>query len=140
MSIVKIKRVFQSVTADVIFRVVAVLGLLLGAVFSFEAKNLSSCQLKYNDYLVNRTRLLTEVIDEERKIQRIESEARAALFLDPVVSKPSDQHTPEDSKRLETLKKAWLESTRIQLEQQKVSDQVRKDNPVPAPPSEVCKI
>lgn len=96
------------------------------------------CQARYNETNNTRSRALAEANDKERKADRAEDAARAALFTHPSVLKPSEERTPAEREELRVLVVAWQQALTEEQRQQAAADAERREHPVPPPPSEVC--
>lgn len=96
------------------------------------------CQAHYNDVNNQRTRALTETADQERAAQRRTDDAEAALFTSPVLAKPADKRTPQDQQQIADLFKEYQDALTAAKTQRAVADKVRKEHPVPPPPSQTC--
>lgn len=122
------------------FRIIAVVGLLVASYASIQAKNIANCQIRYNDYVMSRTRILSEFTDRERQIQQDFDKTQAELFGDPAALKPADQRTAEDAERLKTKTVAWINAAVEKDKQRIIVNEARAAHPVPPDPSKVCKL
>ncbi len=127
---------------------IRVLGLLLTAIslFALGMAGYSAwlfrehvhCQAAYNDYLNERTRILTDVGAAERAAERRRGDALDAALLDPAIRTPTGERSPADMKRIQDLYAEYVDAARdLQLERA-AADAARIANPVPPPPSQVC--
>lgn len=104
-----------------------------------ELRTYAECQARVNDALIARTRALIEVAEKERVAQRARDDALDATFLDPSLLKPAEQRTVADRKRVTELYLTYRQAAETLRAERAAADKVRAANPVPAPPSEVCR-
>lgn len=99
----------------------------------------TACQANYNEANNARTKALTEVSAAERVAERRWRDALNAVFKDPSLRKPRDEQTAEDRVRVQRLYLEYLARIDELEREQKAADAVRASNPVPPPPSTVCR-
>lgn len=128
----------QGPRIDWVMRVVAFLATGAMIVLYADFRGYVDCQAGVNEALIARTKVLTEVNDQERVAQRAADNAAGRLFTDPVVSKPADQRTQPEREHLAALFRDYQAAlTRLQTELA-AADKARADNPPPEPPSQAC--
>lgn len=97
------------------------------------------CQAAVNDALIERTRILTEAAEQERRAERVADDAERRLFTDPVLSKPAAERTQAERDHLAELFRQYQAAlNRSELERVE-ADRARAENPVPQPPSQTCR-
>lgn len=139
------RRLLASPAVDAFVRTVVVLSVVVSGVAwkqgretSAQNRRLTECVATYNNANNARSVALTEATNDERTAERKADDAQAALFLSPVVSKPSGQRTPAERSELQRLFRAYQDALSDQRKERADADDARRDHPIPDPPSEVC--
>lgn len=110
----------------------------LGVLYTNRVESHLKCQARYNETNNARSRALTDAADKERKADRAEDKARAALFTHPSILKSAEDRTPAEREELRRLAVVWQQALTEEQKQQAAADVERREHPVPPPPSEVC--
>jgi hypothetical protein len=134
----KVVQVLDAPTTTRVFKVVAIVSLLLSLFVGLRQYQLADCLAQYNNDLNARTRILTETSTRERTAERRRDDALDKVFLDPSLQIPAAERTPEDGARVRRLFAEYLNAARDLAAQRSASDADRRANPVPPPPSLVC--
>src|SRR5688572_3386069 len=132
------ERFLNSPVLDVIFRLVVMGTLLLAFIGYFAVKDLAECQDRYNETVNARTRIITDISEREREIDRLTDESFTKVWLDPAVLKPMDERTPEETARIRQNAREWIESIEKQRAARIQAATERSAHPVPPPPSQFC--
>lgn len=131
-----IRKFLASALVDAAIRVVVVLSVAGSAFAVYQNRELTRCVATYNNANNARSVALTEATDQERKAERIADDAQSALFLSPILSKPS--RTPAERAELQRLFRAYQAALTKQTTERATADDARRDHPIPDPPSTVC--
>lgn len=133
-----IRRILTSPAIEIFIRA-AVVALVVVSSFAFaRIGDLSRCVATYNNANNARSVALTEATEDERAAERKADDAQAALFLSPVVSKPSAERTPAETAELARLFHAYQVALSDQRKERADADDARRNHPIPDPPSQVC--
>lgn len=133
-----VRRVMGSTTADMVIRFLVLFSIVVSGYSAWRLQSFVQCQARYNDAIIERTRVLTGSTADERAAERAADDALGALFLDPAVLKPPEARTVEDRSRILAEFQSYLKAVRNRNKARAIADADRKAHPVPAPPSEVC--
>ena len=140
-----IRKILESPLVGVIVRVAVVIGVIGGGIVwtqqqhtSDEVERLTRCVADYNNANNARSVALTAATDEERAAERKADDAQAALFLSPIVSKPTADRTPVEQQELLRLFRAYQTALTDQTKERATADDARRDHPIPDPPKQVC--
>lgn len=134
----RIRKFLASALVDAVIRVVVVLSLLVGGVAFYQNRELTKCVATYNNTNNARSVALTAATDQERAATRRADDAQAALFLSPVLNKPTEKRTPADQAEILRLFRAYQLALTAQSKERATADDARRDHPIPDPPSAVC--
>lgn len=140
-----LRRLMSSRVADWLVRI-AVIASVFVAGFSARQSQISqerleqltACVAEYNNVNNVRTKVLTAANDQERAAEARADKAQAALFLSPIVSKPTEKRTPAERAEVFRLFRAYQLTLAMQTKERADADVARRDHPIPAPPNEVC--
>lgn len=133
-----LQRFLASPLIDGVVRLAVVLSLAGSASVWLQTRDLAQCVARYNDANNARSKVLTEATDEERSAERAADDAQAALFLSPVLSKPTDKRTAPEQAELLRLFRAYQVALSDQKEERRAADDARRVHPIPEPPKAVC--
>jgi hypothetical protein len=98
-----------------------------------------SCKAKYDDMVNARTRVLTVANEAERVSERGADDALTALIAHPASFIPREDRTPQEQAEIAKLSVLLRQALLEQQTQRNKADDTREANPVPPPPTEVCK-
>lgn len=132
------RRIMSSRTADRIVRIAVIVSVLVSGFSAWQWQDLTACVARYNDLNNQRSVILTEAADEERKAERLADNAQAALFVSPIVSKPMAERTPAERAELLRLLRAYQKALTEQANERTEADNARNQHPIPDPPKDVC--
>jgi hypothetical protein len=133
------RRLASHIAWDRLFYALSVLAVVIaGVTYVTRIESHLECQARYNETNNTRSRALTEATEKERRADRAEDRARAALFTHPAVLKPSEERTTAEREEMRQLAVAWQQALTEEQKQQAAADRERAEHPVPPPPSEVC--
>jgi hypothetical protein len=127
-----------SPNVDVIIRIGVVVSIPLGGFAVYQNQELTHCVASYNNANNQRSKALTEATDAERNAERKADDAQAALFLSPVLSKPSADRSQVEQAEVLRLFRAYQDALSDQRKERADADDARRDHPIPDPPSQVC--
>lgn len=133
-----IRRFLASPLIDGVVRVIVVLSVIGSGFAVYQNRELTKCVAAYNNANNTRSVALTEATDQERQAERTADDAQAALFLSPILNKPSDERTPAQRDELLRLFRAYQTALSEQTKERATADGARRDHPIPDPPREVC--
>lgn len=147
-----IRRILSSPAVEVSIRAAVVLGLIAAGLalsrtqdlgeenqrLGEQNRELTQCVAAYNNANNARGVALTQAADEERTAERKADDAQAALFLSPVLSKPTGERTPAERAEILRLFRAYQIALSDQRKERADADGARRDHPIPDPPSQVC--
>lgn len=132
------RRIMSSRTADRIVRIAVIASVLISGFSAWRWQDLTACVARYNDVNNQRSVILTQATDDERRAERTADDAQAALFVSPILSKPVDERTPAERAELLQLFRAYQKALTEQANERTEADNARKQHPVPDPPKDVC--
>jgi hypothetical protein len=118
--------------------VVNLFALVMAAYAVWQVRDYTICQAGYNDYLNERTRIITEVGADEREAERRRSDALDSTLLDPAIRTRAADRDPADEARIQDLFDEYIDAARDLQHERATADAARIANPVPPPPSQVC--
>lgn len=122
-----------------IFAVSIIAVVAAGLWYTSHVEDRLECQARYNEATNERSRVLTEAADRERESERRADDAQAAVFAHPAIFVPVKDRTPQQTRELEALARAWVQAVIDQKQDRADADKARAEHPVPAPPSTVCQ-
>ena len=131
-----IRRFLASSLVDAIVRIIVVLSVVGSGFAVYQNRELTRCVAAYNNANNARSVALTEATDQERSAERTADDAQSALFLSPILNKPSP--TPAERAELLRLFRAYQSALTEQRNERATADDARRDHPIPDPPNEVC--
>lgn len=134
----KVIRVLDAPTTTRVFKVVAIVSLLLSLFVGLRQYQLADCLAQYNEDLNVRTRILTDTTARERNAERRRDDALDRVFLDPSLLVDSAQRSAEDRSRVRRLFAEYVDAAQDLAAVRTAADASRLANPVPPPPSLVC--
>lgn len=132
------RRIMSSRTADRIVRIAVIVSVLVSGFSAWRWQDLTACVARYNDSNNQRSVILTQATDDERRAERTADDAQAALFVSPILSKSVDERTPAERAQLLQLFRAYQKALTEQANERTEADNARKQHPVPDPPKDVC--
>ncbi len=135
---VRLRRIMSSRVADWVVRSVVVVSVLASGILWSQLENLTGCVAEYNNANNVRAVILTQATEDERAAERRADDAQAALFLSPIVSKPTAQRTPAERAELYRLFRTYQLALSHQRTERADADDARRIHPIPDPPREVC--
>lgn len=133
-----IRKFLESPLLDAAVRVIVVASMAVSAFAVYQNRALTRCVAAYNNANNARSIALTEATDLERTAERTVDKAQAALFLSPILSKPSAAQTPAEHAELLRLFRAYQSALTEQTKERAAADDARRDHPIPDPPDEIC--
>lgn len=133
-----IRKLLASPLVDAVIRVLVVVSLAGSASVWLQTRDLARCVARYNDANNDRSVALTDATNDERRAERIADDAQAALFLSPILNKPTAVRTPAEQAELVRLFRAYQAALSDQKEERRAADDARRDHPIPDPPKDVC--
>ena len=133
-----IRRFLASPLTDAFVRSIVVVSVFGSGLAVWQTRELTKCVAAYNNANNARSVALTEATDQERKAERKADDAQSALFLSPILNKPSTEQTPAERAELLRLFRAYQLALTEQNKERATADDARRDHPIPDPPNEVC--
>lgn len=133
-----VRRFLERPGWDTAFRVLVIISFALGAWSYVGARDLASCQQKYNDSFNLRAKILSDATAQERQAEATADAAQAALWLSPLVTKPAQERTPADQAELRRIFAEYQAALAEQQRERAEADKLRLEHPVPPPPSQTC--
>lgn len=133
-----VRHLLASRAADWLVRAVVITSVVVSSFAAWQVRNLTTCVADYNNANNERSVILTVATNEERAAERHADDAQAALFLNPAVSKPTEQRTTAERAEITRLFRAYQTALSDQKTERAAADDARVDHPIPDPPSEVC--
>jgi len=133
-----LQKILASSAVDIIIRVTVVLSLAVGGVAFYQNRELTKCVAAYANVNNARSVALTSAAEQERTAERMADDAQAALFLSPILTKPTAQQTVAEQTEVLRLFRAYQTALTNQTKERATADDARRDHPIPDPPSAVC--
>ena len=134
----RIRRFLASAFVDGVVRTIVVVSVIGSGFAVVQNRELTRCVAAYNNANNARSVALTEATDQERKAERKADDAQSALFLSPVLNKPSAEQTPAERAEVLRLFRAYQLALTEQSKERSTADDSRRDHPIPPPPDEIC--
>lgn len=133
-----IERFLESPALNAAFRIVVVASMVGSGLAWLQTRELAQCVAAYGNANNARSKALVAATDEERDAERKADDAQAALFLSPLLNKPTAQQTPLERAEVLRLFRAYQAALTAQTEERRQADDARREHPIPDPPNEVC--
>jgi hypothetical protein len=137
-ALARVRHIMSSPVADWVVKVAVLVSVVVSGFAAWRLQDLADCVARYNDATSARTVALTQAADEERSAERKADDAQAALFLSPLLTKPSERVTSQDRLELLRLLRSYQAALSDQKKERADADGARRVHPIPDPPSEVC--
>ena len=133
-----IRKLLASNFVDAVVRIIVVASVAGSGFAVYQNRELTRCVAAYNNANNVRSVALTEATNQERGAERTADDAQAALFLSPILNKPSGERTPAERTELLRLFRAYQTALTEQTKERATADGARRDHPIPDPPKQVC--